>query len=358
MATMPTYGTTFRQAGRGYYRGADNKLISGNLMKTMTDRFNRFATDFGKLKQDDARYNAVGQNIRDLGTKYGFDYNKVLGANWKPWTAPTPPPPPGPEAAPAAPPAQEAPPQPPPSIADQMSNMQSYQSPMTQSLLNAMRAGTNTMAAYEPKNFEGSPLYQFQKQKGMADLEKLMSARGLTGSGAEVQANSDFLANLNATEAEKQRQFAEQEANRNQSMMQFVANYDMGDREALRNQLNTDLDRRIGQQQFEASRGDSRNALMTNFLQNILQMQSDNNIAQLSQAGLAQQSQYQQALMNALSQFTANAYPRYSGGGGGGARPQPPMGPELDVMRIMANYGNRAGNNDVFNGITRLLFPR
>lgn len=229
---------------------------------------------------------------------------------------------------------------------------------MTQSLLNAMRAGTNTMASYEPQNFEGSPLYQFQKQKGMQDLEKLMAARGLTNSGAEIDANSDFLVNLNAQEADKQRGFAENEAARNQAMMQFIANYDMGERQALRDQLNTDADRRIGQQQFEAGRGDSRNALMTNFLQNILQMQSDNNIAQLAQSGLGQQSQYSQALMNAIAQYTANAYPRYSGGGGGGTPPPAPMSPELDIMRIMAGYGNRAGNNDVFNGFMQTLFPR
>lgn len=355
MATMPTYSTTLKNAGRGAYRTADGKLVSGGLMNTMTNRFNRYASDFANLKQDDPRYNAVGQNIRDLGTKYGFDYNKVLGANWQPYQAPAPAPPQPPPAQPAAPTPAAPDTQPPPQIG---ASAQSYQSPMTQSLLSAMRAGTNTMAAYEPKNFEGSPLYQFQKQKGMQDLEKLMAARGLTNSGAEIQANSDFLANLNATEAEKQRQFAEQEANRNQSMMQFVANYDMGERQALRDQLNTDLDRRIGQQQFEANRGDNRNSLMTNFLQNILQMQSDNNIAQLSQAGLGQQSQYSQALMNALAQFTANAYPRYSGGGGGGTPPQAPMSPDLDIMRILTGYGNSAGNNDVFNGVMRTLFPR
>jgi len=349
------YTTSFRNAGRGFYRGADGKLISGNRMDVFTKKFNEYATRFGQLKPQDASYNRIGEQLKNWGTSFGLDYNKVLGKNWKPYAAPKPAP-----VAPGGPPTSTPPevqPQQQPLPGPVAPNFQDYQSPMTQSLLNAMRAGTNTMAAYEPKNFEGSPLYQFQKQKGMSDLEKLMAARGLTGSGAEVQANSDFLKNLNATEAEKQRQFAEQEANRNQSMMQFVANYNMGENEALRNQFNTDLDRRIGQQQFEANRGDARNTLMTNFLQNILQMQSDNNIAQLGLQGMGQQSQYQQALMNALSQFTADNYKRYSGGGGGGTPPMAPMGPEMDIMRIMANYGNQAGNNDLFNGLLRTLFP-
>lgn len=343
------YSTSLRRAGRGFYRGPYGELISDNRINVFTRRFNDYATRFGQLKPQDASYNRIGETLKKWGSRYGFDYNKVLGKDWKPYVAP---PPDSQPQTPQVPPSEA--PTPPPPVAP---NFQNYQSPMTQSLLNAMRAGTNTMAAYEPKNFEGSPLYQFQKQKGMTDLEKLMAARGLTGSGAEVQANSDFLKNLNATEAEKQRQFAEQEANRNQSMMQFVANYNMGENEALRNQFNTDLDRRIGQQQFEANRGDARNTLMTNFLQNILQMQSDNNIAQLGLQGMGQQSQYQQALMNALSQFTADNYKRYSGGGGGGTPPMAPMGPEMDIMRIMANYGNQAGNNDLFNGLLRTLFP-
>ena len=354
--TTPYYNTNLKQAGRGYYRMADGRLVAGNAIDDYTKRFNKAATEFGSLKQGDARYNEVGNHLKTIGSRYGFDYEKVLGKNWAPYQAPTQTP--APEAAQPAPtPAVTAPaaPSAPPAIG---ASIDSYQSPMTQSLLAAMKAGTNTMAAYEPKNFEGSPLYQFQKQKGMHDLEKLMAARGLTNSGAEVQANSDFLANLNAQEADKQRGFAENEAARNQAMMQFVANYDMGERGALRDQLNTDLDRRIGQQQFEANRGDNRNTLMTNFLQNILQMQSDNNIAQISQAGMGQQSQYSQALMNAIAQFTANNYQRYSGGGGGGTPPQAPMSPELDIMQILTGYSNQAGNNDVLNGFLRTLFPR
>jgi hypothetical protein len=55
------------------------------------------------------------------------------------------------------------------------------------------------------ENYEGSPYYNWRKQKGMGDLEKLMSARGLTKSGAEIQANSDFLSQVGADESQRMR---------------------------------------------------------------------------------------------------------------------------------------------------------
>ncbi len=61
---------------------------------------------------------------------------------------------------------------------------------------------------------EGSKLYQFQKQQGLRDLERVMSARGLTGSGAEVEANSRFLNELGSAEAERQNRTLQTEADR------------------------------------------------------------------------------------------------------------------------------------------------
>jgi len=196
------------------------------------------------------------------------------------------------------------------------------------------------MGAYEPKNFEGSPLYQFQKQEGMKDLEKLMAARGLTNSGAEVQANKDFLTQLNAQEADKQRGYAEQEAQRALNQMQFIAN------------LEND------QQQFNARRQDDRSTLMTNFLTNILRMQADNNIANLSQGGLDKQTQLSQALMNAMASNAANNWSRSYGGGG--TPPPPPSGNQnnLDLARILTGYGDNAGNNDFVNTIFNTLFGK
>lgn len=229
----------------------------------------------------------------------------------------------------------------------------SYQSPMTKALMDAMSQGMSTMQAYEPKFFEGSPLYQFQKQKGMADLEKLMAARGLTGSGAEIQGNSDFLANINATEAEKQRQYAESNRDRQQQMMQFIANFDRDERESLRDQWNKDLDQRTNMSQFESNRQDARQVAATNFLMNLLNMQGQNDIARLSQSGMGSQTDLTKALLNAFTQNTMAQVPR--GGGGGGTPPPPQQSNNSGLYEILTRYGNRAGNNDFLDGMIRLF---
>jgi len=305
------------------------------------------------MKREDAGYNALANRLKTIGARYGFDYNKVLGKGWTPYTAPAPAPaaPPVPTPAASAPEAAPAAPAAPAIVGSQYAN---YQSPMTAALMKAMGEGMNTMQAYEPKNFEGSPLYQFQKQKGMQDMEKLMAARGLTGSGAEVQANSDFLANLNAQEAEKQRQYADQTAQRQQQAMQFIANFDQAEKNALRDQWNADLDRQTNINQFEANRGDRRQELATSFLSNILGLQSQNDIARIAQGGLNSQSALTDQLMKAISGFTANNYAR-SYGGGGGVAPTPPSSGNLDIARIMMDYGNRAGNNDMLDSILRMF---
>lgn len=268
---------------------------------------------------------------------------------------PTPEPEPTPEPTPETTPVTTEDPTPTEAQPTQPSyDFNSYQSPMTKALLEAMGQGMSTMQAYEPQSFEGSPLYQFQRQKGLADLEKLMAARGLTGSGAEIQGNSDFLAQLNATEAEKQRQYAEANRDRQQRAMEFIADFDRSEREALRNQWNTDLDRQTNISQFEAGRGDARQQSAVNFLTNLLNIQSNNDIARLSQAGMGSQTDLTKALINAMTQNTMNQVSRPSGGGG--ATPPPPQpGNMTDLYRILMDYGNRGGNNDLINGLFRMI---
>lgn len=246
--------------------------------------------------------------------------------------------------------AEPAPAQPAPQDPASVGNFDfnSYQSPMTKALLEAMGKGMNTMQAYEPQNFEGSPLYQFQKTKGLADLEKLMASRGLTGSGAEIQGNSDFLAQLNATEAEKQRQYAEANRDRQLSAMQFIANFDKLERDSLRDQWNKDLDQRTNIQQFEATRDDAKQAQALQFLQSILGLMGQNDISRLSASGLNSQTDLTKALINAQTNATMASAPVRSGGGAG---PAPQQSNTSGLYEILSRYGNRAGNNDLINGL-------
>ena len=77
---------------------------------------------------------------------------------------------------------------------------------------------------FEPQNYEGSPLYQFQKKQGLQDLERLYAARGLTNSGAELEGNSKFLNELGANESDRMMQVAQKDADRLANMQENEAN--------------------------------------------------------------------------------------------------------------------------------------
>jgi hypothetical protein len=136
--------------------------------------------------------------------------------------------------------------------------------------------------------------------------------------------------------------------------MQFIANFDQNERDGLRDQWNKDLDRRTNLQRFEATRQDERQQQAANFLTNLLQMQSSNDIARLSQGGMNSQTDLTKMLMSAMVNNTMAQVPR-GGGGGGGTPPPPQANNSTALMEILTRYGDRAGNNDVFDGILRLF---
>ena len=341
MATTP-YTYNLQRLSPGIYRDKMGGLATQKTLNKANNQFNTWANQLKGLQYGTKEYHDTATNLSKYGKQYGYNTKGLFNPAWKggKWVEPTPTntTPAPTEASPVAPEApqqQPAPSQP----------TGSPTSPMTQALMNALGQGLNTMQAYEPKNFEGSPMYQFQKQKGMQDLEKLMAARGLTNSGAEVQANSDFLANLNATEAEKQRQYADQAAQRAQNAMQFIANYDQAERSNL-----------IDQQQNEAQRGDRRQEVAINFLNNLLGIQSQNDIARISQGGLNDQTDLTKALMSAITNNIGANVPRVSGGGVPAPPPPSSAAGNNALAQILAEYGNSAGNNDVFNTILKTLF--
>lgn len=72
--------------------------------------------------------------------------------------------------------------------------------------------------AFEPKMYEGSPLYQWQKNEGIKSLDTSLAARGLTNSGAELELKQKLLSQLGAQESERARGVAQQEADRFERM--------------------------------------------------------------------------------------------------------------------------------------------
>jgi hypothetical protein len=249
-------------------------------------------------------------------------------------------------------------------------DLTNYKSPMTQALLDALGQGINSMRAYEPKFFEGSPLYQFQKEQGQKDLSKLMAARGLTGSGAEVQGYSDFLSKIGADESEKQRQYAEAQMGRNQDALRFIANYDQTERNNLRDQGNLNADRlqryQLDQQNAAAGmRGD-----MLGLLQSILGLQAQTSPMTDIYKAIGGQNDVTSTLGKIISEYQANNYKKAiptggsSGGSSGGGSTgtglpttlPPPDTSSIDIAKLMGQYGNGAGNTGVLSTLLGSIF--
>jgi len=386
MATTP-YTSNLKRQSPGIYRDNLGGLVTQKTLNNANQQFGNWANQIKNYQYGTKEYHDTATNLSKYGKQYGYNTNGLINSAWKGgnWADPATQNSGGiadasglsrvqtrlgylqkyrpkdpeiaqlqkrigdyntaqanknttttAETAPAVqtPQPQETPAQP----------QGSAQSPMTQALMNALGKGLNTMQAYEPKNFEGSPMYQFQKQKGMQDLEKLMASRGLTNSGAEVQANSDFLANINATEAEKQRQYADQASQRAQQAMQFIANYDQAERSNL-----------TEQQQFEAGRDDRRKELAINFLNNILGLQAQNDVARISAGGLDTQTGLSKALLSAITSNIGSNVPRVSGGAGAPPPPPSSVAGNNALAQILAQYGNSANNNDVWNTLFKSI---
>jgi hypothetical protein len=72
--------------------------------------------------------------------------------------------------------------------------------------------------AFEPKNYQGSPLYQMQLDQGTKKLEKIYAARGHSNSGKELEGIGRFVNELGANEAMRAQGVAQQEADRAERM--------------------------------------------------------------------------------------------------------------------------------------------
>jgi hypothetical protein len=86
----------------------------------------------------------------------------------------------------------------------------------------------------------------------------------------------------------------------------------------------------------------------------LLGLQSQNDIARISQGGMNSQTDLSKALLSAATNNTMSQAPR-GGGGGGGTPPPPPPSNTSGLYEILTGYGNRAGNNDFLNGILRMF---
>lgn len=220
----------------------------------------------------------------------------------------------------------------------------------------------NTPAGYQdflPQTIEDSPLFKYQLDRGGRELEQLMAARGLTGSGAELQANQDFLAQLLGEETERAANRAAADADRTLTRDRANQEYNTGERNRLQqaamqnflSQIGIDqaaADRLLGMQTDSANREErSRERAFSN-LYDLL------NLA-------AAQNPFNQAYQGLNQYASLLGIPTGGGGGGGSSAPQIPIpaGPAQDQVNLAQaqfNTDNSNALNNLIGGLVSGIF--
>lgn len=178
--------------------------------------------------------------------------------------------------------------------------------------------------AFLPQNYEGSPLYQFQKKQGLGDLQALLAARGLTNSGAEIEANTKFLNQLGANEADRAQGIATNNADRLQQMSQF-----------------------------ETNRQDTQGQAQMDNLYRFTQLMLGQSPMTQAYDATGKSADTTVAGANSQAKLMSDLYTRLFGGGGASAGPAPtytppyPSAPNMSIPNIMGivNGGTSSGNS-------------
>lgn len=177
-----------------------------------------------------------------------------------------------------------------------------------------------TERMFEPKNYQGSPLYQFQVQQGQKQLGKSLAARGLTNSGHGIEEELNIPMMAAAQDTDRMSRVAENNANRLQTMQE---------NEAMRRE-------RAGNNQWDRQFS-------------LAELMSRESPWAASLEGLGAYGDNTKAAGSAYADYLRNAYTRAMGGGGGGAGFTPtqlPGGPDysaIDLARI--NSGGNSTTN-------------
>lgn len=203
----------------------------------------------------------------------------------------------------------------------------------TQAKVNTLFPSTRM---FEPKNYEGSPLYKFQVKQGQDQLAKSLAARGLTNSGYAIGEELDIPLRVAAQDTDRMTRIAAENADRLKSFQ---------DNEALRleraenNQWNRAFD--VAQLLADQSPWNSV-------------VNSIDASAKLKKEAAANQANY-------LKQAYASVFGGGGGGGGGSVKPPLPLpsGPSYINIRpteIQQDYDSSTGWGNVLTNALGSLF--
>lgn len=202
--------------------------------------------------------------------------------------------------------------------------------PSTANTANALFPSTRM---FEPQNYEGSPLYQFQVKQGQDQLAKSLAARGLTNSGEAIRQEVNIPLQAAAQDTDRMTRIASENADRLKAFQ---------DAEALRleRQGNTQWDRQFALAQLMAQQ--SPWAASVNALN----------------ATAKQRNQAAQAQANYLKDMYTRLFPSGGGGGGGGSTAMPiPLPAAPSYTNLMPNEisNNFSQNTDWLTLASNLL---
>ncbi len=168
---------------------------------------------------------------------------------------------------------------------------------------------------FEPKNYQGSPLYQFQVQEGQKQLAKSLAAKGLTNSGSAIEQELNIPMRAAAADTDRITRLASENADRLQSLQS---------NEALRQE-------RAGNNQWDRA-------------YSLAQLMAEQSPWQGALSGLNNYASTTEAAGTAQANFLKD-FLRATGGGGGGFTPIPvPSGPNFSNITPAQIQGNAASN--------------
>lgn len=181
---------------------------------------------------------------------------------------------------------------------------------------------------FEPQNYGGSPLYQFQLQEGQKGLDRALAKQGMTKSGNAITENVNLPLRVAAQDTDRMTRIASENADRAKSFM---------DNEALRQERagNSQWDRQLSLAQLMAQQSPWAGAL----------------------AGLNNTADITNESGQAQANFLRDYYKKLIGGGGGGGVPMqvPTGGPDYTNLMPAQSNAQFSSNNGWMNLLTQGL---
>lgn len=199
------------------------------------------------------------------------------------------------------------------------------------------------------ESLANSPVYQFAKEEGQRALDRQISAAGLTGSGAAVEATRRLSGGLTSSEIQRQQAINQEIARQRQQGGQFNANNILGNAQANAGRLR---DAQI----YEADRQERLGNTNFNRIYSLLGLGLAQNPLGTAYGAAGNISGLYSGLGENIAGITSSLYPR-GGGGGGGApfipppRPIPQDQTAATIAGNAANAANSIGANNSFNSL-------